>query len=337
MILKMRAIKTYLLLGIIFISVIIAFLPTVSGAPFDRLNKAYALYSQIQVDYDKHATEEPFLPIDMVQEIPLTVNYRVVGVYADQITPVYVEDGIYNYIYLYVEETPEWCTVSLMPSFLIMPALSDWTSINSSLIVKVNENALAYSEGTIKLRIEVDKMGAVNGGTFYQDIPFKPGYLPFLKVNALNGETALIGPGDTATFNIGVENLGNGKTQIESRIFALPKGWTATITSNAILESGISERFQKKTIRLVIKPPIDFGYHNDREIITVAITPSFFENISLAGEEYQLSFIVQSRGFSTPGFEILLVITAVAIVLIVGKHQTMKKRTANKEMGWEKR
>lgn len=329
----MRAIKTYLLLGIIFISVIIAFLPTVSGAPFDRLNKAYALYSQIQVDYDKHATEEPFLPVDMVQEIPLTVNYRVAGVYADQITPVYVEDGNYNYIHLYVEETPEWCTVSLMPSFLIMPALSDWNSVNSSLIVKVNENALAYSEGTIKLRIEVEKMGAINGGTFYQDIPFKPGYLPFLKINALNGATALIGPEDIATFDIEVENLGNAKTQVESRILALPKGWTATITSNAILESTASEQSKKDTdmIQLVVKPPINFGYHNDRESIKVSIIPLYFDNNSLAGEEYQLSFIVQSRGFSIPSFEFPIIIVAVMMFFFFRKQSINKKTTVYRE------
>lgn len=60
-------------------------------------------------------------------------------------------------------------------------------------------------------------------------------------------------------------------------------------------------------------------------MIRISITPSYFDNESLKGEEYLLSFIVQSRGFSTPGFESVLVIFAFIVMTFIVKKQRRKK------------
>ncbi|EMR73475.1 hypothetical protein MCGE09_00624, partial [Thaumarchaeota archaeon SCGC AB-539-E09] len=83
----------------------------------------------------------------------------------------------------------------------------------------------------------------------------------------------------------------------------------------------------KSTVQLVVQPPYSFGYHNEREVIQVSMTPSYYADPTLKGQEYVLSFVVQSRGFSTPGFEAIFVIIAmIGMTLIFKKQQVIGRK-----------
>jgi hypothetical protein len=70
-----------------------------------------------------------------------------------------------------------------------------------------------------------------------------------------------------------------------------------------------------RTAYLVIKPPKNFGYHNDEKTITISMQPVKYDDYSKKGEITYATFLVESRGFSTPGFESIAFIGALAVVL----------------------
>jgi hypothetical protein len=321
MIRAIRIISVIGILSLLLVGVFASCTPNVTAGPLKDL---YTCQSEVKIYYDDEIAKSPLLPVNMTKKIPIEIDYRIIGLYADVVGSTYAStNDPVNYIYLYVEKTPDWCTATVIPSLLTTSPLADWQKHNAILIVQVNENAYAFAEGKITLRIETAKMNAIKPGTFYQNITFVPGYLSSLRLNVPD-TIKLIAPGDLANFNIDMENLGNADTQVTCNVLDLPKGWTAAITSTTIGSKVVGNN-PKKTIRLVVQSPYGFGYHNDQKIIKVSIKPSYVSNESLVGEEYFLSFAVQSRGFSTPGFESAFVLFAlVVVVLILNKRQKMR-------------
>jgi hypothetical protein len=327
-----RAVRIISIVGIIsllLVSIFASCIPKIAAGPIVDL---YSCNSEVRINYDKDIAKSPLLPVNMTKEIPIEINYRIVGLYADVVGSTYASNTIdpVNYIYLYVEKTPEWCTATVTPSVITTSPLADWQKHNAVLIVQVNENAYAFAEGKIALRIETAKMNVIKPGTFYQNITFIPGYLPSLRIN-MPSATKFIGPGDKAEFNIEIENLGNADTLITCHVLDLPKGWIVGDIST-VVGSKTAGNDPKKIITLGVISPYGFGYHNDKELIRVLIKPSYVENMSLVGNDYYLSFVVQSRGFSTPGFEAAFVLIAlVVVILLLNKRQKMK-RTANSKI-----
>jgi len=149
------------------------------------------------------------------------------------------------------------------------------------------------------------------------DVRVTPNYAALISIEEPKGNYKEIGPLDTADFDIKVTNLGNAPTEVTFEVINLPKGWSASIMEALTLGSAVAggEDGSVKTATLRIKPPYSFGYHNDRQTIQVRVTPTYYRDASLIGKVYTLDFTVQSRGFSTPGFEGALVFIAMMIFL----------------------
>jgi len=310
---------------ILLCSVYSVLIPSAS-AGFPLLSKVYECNNIVELEYDDNATQNPFLPVDRILNIPVDVKYKITGMYAEVVAEMY-QERYNNFIYLYIDETPEWCSASFLPSILVVPLTASFESHAANIVVQVNENAQAYAIGTIRVRVEIDKLGAVGNTTIYQDIPFRPGYLPNLGVTTQKN-LKLIGPQDTAKFDIELENLGNADTNVECKIVDKPAGWIITIDSDTIIGTGDNPT---KTVYLNVKPPYEFGYHDEREVITVSITPSYFNDESLTGEEFFVSFIVQSRGFSTPGFEAIIVFFSLFTMIFLTQRLTQRKKQNSKK------
>ncbi len=323
-----KSISIGLITLVLSLSIFVVSTPTTLAGPLD---KVYECQYVLNVEHDRVAAEAPFLPIDMTIDIPLIINLRVIGIYAEIMMPDYKPPAI---IFLYVNHTPSWCTATISPYFLTISTEADWVSHNATLHIKVDENALAFQDGNVELEIKIGGLGAILGRTFYVSIPFRPGYLPLLKINT-DATNRLIEPLDTANFDIGLENLGNAKTNVTCRVLDMPEEWEISIDPNTIVGTRNLGDNPKKTIILIVRPPYGLGYHQDREVIQISIVPSYYGDSQLEGQEYLLSFIVQSRGFSTPGFEGIFVIFAlIGMVLIAKKrHKTSKYSKTSKERG----
>jgi hypothetical protein len=114
-------------------------------------------------------------------------------------------------------------------------------------------------------------------------------------------------------------------------IFSIPEGWYVDINPSVTIGQYQGDNY-KIILNLVVKPPVNFGYHEDREEIKISITPSSFHNSSFKGENYELSFFVYSRGFSTPGFEgIFLIFGIIIIIFIFRKNRTIFTKNKSKD------
>jgi hypothetical protein len=326
---NLRTAKMVLITGILLFSLFTVVMPAISTAgPIKNWLKdnAYVCYVKGTIDYDKNAAQDPILPLTMIKTIPLTVNTTISGYFSQDILPYYETSKTRLFADIYVVKAPEWCTASVVPSKFTIPiSLNNIAPANFTLNIGIKENAPAIFDGMVTVKSTIRGIGAIKTGIFYQNITFTPGYLPFLKIDVSKDTFELIGPGDTANFDIEIENLGNAKTNVTCNVLDVPEGWTAYIEPTTLIGSRTSDDNPKKTLQLVVKPPYGFGYHDEREVIRISITPSYFDNESLKGEEYFLSFIVQSRGFSTPGFESVLVIFAFIGMTFIVKKQRRKK------------
>lgn len=320
-----RTAKSVVVIGILLVGIFAVFIPSTSAGILDRLAEAYTVYSEVKIEYDKDAASDPVLPLEMVKDIPVTISLRVTGYFAEDLLHYY--EGTNLFIDLDVNETPEWCTASILPRKLVIPASVIWSTNNATLSVMINEDAPAFSEELIKVKVKVGKLGAIQGGEFFQDIRFIPGYLPVLRLNVPESTCELVGPDDVANFDIEIENLGNAMTEVACRVIDVPKGWNASIASSATIGSRTSGNNIKRTLQLSVKPPHGFGYHEEREIIEVSITPSYYGNSSLTGKEHLLYFVVQSRGLYMPGFEAVFVIFALIGVVLIFKNRQRRKKT----------
>ena len=321
--LRKTKIITRLLVLLLLSSIITGSLPSSSAGIVDRLDKAYALKSQLKIVYDESAASDSILPFDMIKTIPVSINYRVDGLYEDDLVPLI--ENIEIFIQLFVVETPEWCDATISPSYISVYPKTDWNSNNATLRVKVYDTARPDSLGKIAIKAKVQGFGAVKGGLFQENVSFTPGYLPLIKITANSETHKEVTPGEPANFVLELENLGNGITYVDTEVLNPPKDWTIGIESNILLNSKLISDDTKETTMISIVPPSDFGYHYETQIINIAFTPTYFKNASINGSEHIVSFIVKSRGFSAPGFEsglfFLVIILLTAFIIAKKKYK----------------
>jgi len=132
-----------------------------------------------------------------------------------------------------------------------------------------------------------------------------------------------IGPMDTAVFPIEVTNLGNARTKVYFEVDSVPEGWIAVVTDDIIIDEGEGS---KGTAYLMVRPPKNFGYHDDDASIRVKMTPARAEDTSNIGNSEYVTVIVESRGFSIIGLEAILPIIIVVILLVAIAIWYLKKK-----------
>jgi len=325
--------KKIFMLCIILIIISVLF-PSYSSAPFDNaLKEVYEANYNLDVVVDEKAANQPFLPVDMVIEIPVTLKLEFTGRYEEVMDKFYTSTALLE---LSVNNTPGWATATVTPKDTSIETSKEPVDKNISVFIKVDEDANPSRKGIVQLKILVKKLGAINELVLDKDIPFTVGYFPMLDINP-DKNVEKISPMEKTTFTIDIKNLGNAKTKVNCKIIDVPKDWTANITENLILGTRALNEENKDKLFLTVKPPYGFGYHNEREIIKVRVTPIYYGNDSIVGDEYILSFVVQNKGFSTPGFEISSLFFVIFIVsLILCKKFRRKDESKHSNRGEKK-
>jgi len=315
-----RTVKASIVMGILLISVFVAFMPSSSAGIIKSS-------SNLKLEYDASALEENVQPLGGPRPVTINVGYLVSGIFAKQAVD-FLAGRVPPMIELSVEETPSYATAWVEPNVVSPDMGTSWSTASATLWVSFKENVPARAEVTIKVKMHARSIPGilfeVTEATSYGDVSFTPGYLPIISVTTVTGNFKEISPGQTATFDIELENLGNAKTVVDFRILDIPKDWSPNIQSRVTLGAGVLGEDPKTTVQLVIQPPYGFGYHNDRETIRVEITPSYYGDPGapdVTGLPQIETFTVQSRGFSTPGFEAVF-----ALFALIGVAFIVKKR-----------
>jgi len=314
---KKLFLKTIVTLTLFFILFTI-FSPLSTAAPLD---KHYKCEPEFLITWDEEDVNEPISPYSAPIKIPIKIQVKIRGVLQHIVSPLY--KGNKFIIELYIDETPDWSKVTVNPPLLLIPVNEDWESANATVSITLDRNSPAFERTKIKIRIVSRRMGnsatVIPADNITLEIPFTVGYVPLLAINELEGNNKVINPDEVANFPIEVFNLGNGKTDIKIDILYIPEGWQVETISEISLGVKYLGDNYKKTLNLAIKPSYNFGYHEDREVIKISITPYSNRYSNLSGESHILSFSVHSMGFSTPGFESLLTVFSIIIVVSILK------------------
>jgi len=314
---KFQRIKIFIIFTIMLLSPLFVFCPIASSLPLDPIYECEPIFV---VDYNKTLLQEPITPLAEARVIPIQIKVRIAGPAVD-IVVKYTNADIY--LRPSIEEVPEGCHASVNPPLLKVPLSTElsteFVSFNATVSIVVDQKLPALTEEHIIIRLKSDRLGAsatvVKAANITQIVPFTIGYYPQLDVTYPDGNVKDIRPDETVSFPVKIHNLANGNTEVTFEVTDMPKGWIAEIITSTTLGTDVLGGNSNKTIYLKIKPPMDFGYHEDRGIIRVSLTPSYYNNPKFKGEPLDLYFIVQSRGFSTPGFEIITLLFAFIFVL----------------------
>ncbi|MBN1281321.1 MAG: hypothetical protein JXA00_06705 [Candidatus Thermoplasmatota archaeon] len=279
------------------------------------------LNSNINISWENNTTK-PVIPREEIKQLNLTVEYKVDygNPFATGAMDVYggKSSAIIN---LEITDHSPWCFAALSLTTLLVPITTGVTSFPVRLNVHLGEEAPAFGEGSVTIRAHSGKLGIIGPFDKQFTLEFIAGYLPRISANLPRGTTKNIGPMGTAEFLIDITNLGNARTTVFFAIENLSGRWKAVINDDVTLnENGQS------TVTLTILPPRDVGYHDERQSFLIKMTPARAEDLTNIGYPSYLTVVVQSRGFSTPGFEGFLFISALAIVLLsVGLIRKKKK------------
>jgi hypothetical protein len=304
---KFKALTTSMVTGIILISVIIAVSPTISAGPL------FNLQSVLDVTWKGNETQQPVVPRGELRQLDLVIKHRVTrGVLGQFLLNLY--KGQQVMIDLQIVEVPSWCTATLsMGTVAMIVDPNAYDEKTTVLSLQVDDDAPAYGLGYVRIRATAKKVGLINSFEKEFTLNFIPDYKPLIQPSLPDSNTKLIGPMDTASFRINVQNLGNARTKVKLSVVDVPEGWTAIVTDEIILEEGAGST---NTAYLVVKPPKGFGYHYEEKTITISMLPVKADDETKVGALTYATFLVESRGFSTPGFEMISFIGAFALVMV---------------------
>ncbi|MEA2055825.1 MAG: PGF-CTERM sorting domain-containing protein [Candidatus Thermoplasmatota archaeon] len=317
---RLRPVKATIVMGILLFSIFVACMPS-STAGILPCNP------YLKLEYDASKIEGDIMPLGGASSIPINVGYELASIFADQAVK-WLGGKVVPSIELSVEGAPDYCTAWVEPN-VVYPELSkNWKFAQANVWVSFKESAPARSEVKLRIRMHsneiTDIFFKIPEVTNYAEISFTPGYLPIISVTP-QGNFKEISPGEVATFDINLENLGNAKTEVTFRVLNFPEGWSPNIISSTTLGTGVLGENAKSTIQLIVQPPYNFGYHNDRETIQIEIVPSYYGDPAMVGRTYTEMFTIQSRGFSTPGFEAIFAVFALAGIALIVKKRRQEK------------
>ena len=312
---RFKTMKSSIVVGVLLVSIFAAIIPTSSAGLILNLS------SIVNVDWGNETLDKPLVPLGEARNLDLEVTYGVTsGAFLSQAFLTLFIGRQVN-IKLEVTEKPDWCTATLKSDTITTAVKSEETKLKTTLTLRVDENAPAFGAGYVKITASVPRIGAIDGYSQVFNLDFTPSYLPMINAQSLEGNSKTIGPMDTAVFPIEVENMGKARTTVFFTIDNVPEGWIAVVTDDITLDA---DKGSTGIAYLTIKPPKGFGYHNDDQSIKVTMTPARAEQLENQGESKTVTVIIESRGFSTPGFESLLFIGALLAVVLILKLKKKK-------------
>lgn len=315
---KVRALAIIFMILLIFNS----FIVLSSSVKANNDSHPFRIEPLVEIDYDQEIARDPLLPINKTKEIPIFLNLTLEGYYIDEMID-YLVGNNKLFTDLRVVDSPDYCEAAITPRKTQLFIEKGGYVGNASLSLVINKTGHALTRGLVLIEVVTRPAGTIVGKNFTKEIEFIPGYLPFLEFET-DSKTKKVTPNEIAEFNINIKNSGNAITNVSFEILDKPKDWIVEIPKNIELE-------EESDILMSVRGPKSFGHHNDRESITMKVVPSHYKNLSLKGKDYYLNFIVQSKGFSTPGFESLLFLFAFIFITLIFKIK--KKKSIRKEGG----
>jgi len=320
----LRTVKASLIMGILLVSAIAVF-----SAPASAKFITYPSLITIEITPESiEALQEP-VDIESVLIVQLKIGYSVSvpewALTSGMVGRLWLFGSFIMYpqlIHLEIEGKPEWADIALaVPDVYIKEYSNSPVYTTADLMITPYFDAPAVPK-SITIKATAGSIGRITGVEFHRTLPFEPDYIPLISIEP-EKPTRQVGPRDPINFKINIRNMGNKETLVKGEILDAPEEWAALISPTQLpLSPG-----ETASVTVSMTAPYNFGWHNELRTFTVEFIPekSPPSTPPLTGSPHRVQLRINSIGFSTPGFEMILVFMAVLIFTIVSKNKLMKK------------
>ena len=328
MVKNLKAIKSSLIIGILLVSIFVILIPS-SSVGLGLFNAE----PDVVMSADTNSTDVHFKPVGGYYNVPLEIKYSILATFPNIIVTAFNErqNAI---IHLSVEPMQDWFTCTLSHNSVRTDITTKYEPVEEKVTVRINldERAPARGSGEVRVTARVDTQKSLGceiaGKTFEYTFPFTPKYLPVISVESSNTFVD-IGPMETAEIEVVLRNLGNARTTVNIDILNIPEGWAVGAPAQVTIGSSTLDEDPTTTVNIQIQPPYGFGYHDDRMPIQIEFTPSFYlepGQPEASGAPIKETFNIQSRGFSTPGFEMIFVLIGLIVIAFIIRFEKLRKK-----------
>ena len=206
----------------------------------------------------------------------------------------------------------EIMTNNFSKEFVTYPPKRNFFQFTSSLIISPLEEAPAqvYSIG---LEVICKEKGMINEAVFREDITFTPTFIPKIQIEQ-ERPVRIVSPLDAVNFKIAVTNTANKKVRVTPNLAIMDSKWNPAI--NPSFHDIVSG--EQKDFFFSIYAPYDFGWYDDTKSFQMNFTAEAFplSEGNEVGGPYQVTLTVNNHGFSTPGFEFLIMLLSLLVIII---------------------
>ena len=304
---KERLINTLIILLLLF--------SIFAVSSFSSSAQVIRVASNVDVTWSDEQTEKPVIPRNEVRSLNLSIKYWIDwgGDLSRGVFDGYIDAANALVLLTIVDHSP-WVSAALEVDTVPIRIPAGIGEGTNHLYMQLSDDAPAYGEGFITIEAHVRNMQLIESITKEFTLDFIAAYFPRIAVNLPETNTKQISPMESAVFPIEIENLGNARTRVFLDVNRVAEGWTVAVTDDVALDEGEGS---KATAYLPIKPPKGIGYHYDEGVFQVILTPARAENLLDTGDSLIQTFIIQSEGFSTPGFEFIPLLGALIVVFLL--------------------
>lgn len=337
MVKSLKTVKTSIVIGVILIGLFVAMVPSSSA---QGLNLGiFAFKPVLSINIDNPEDTAGIIPANPDGKVvKVTVFYQINGLLAQLAAPRLDNAGD-AHISVILGDYPSYCNVYLLTQDLFIPISHEQQSSAVPINMRVTflENAPLLAQVDIPLILTATVQPAfpfrVEDITVTKVVSVSAAYVPI--IDAVPQVTQKeVAPGDIAEFKIDIENKGNAETEFVFDLTEVPDGWTASIISQTKISSAALGGNSKKTVTLQVRPPYQFGYHDEEKQITVRITGFYYADTSAgtntSSRPIDIRVLVRDRGFSfQPGWEmaviVIFIIALIVIIFFIKKDSFFKK------------
>jgi hypothetical protein len=329
---SLKTIKASMIMGVIIVSLFVAMVPTISAQGLG----IFSFRPVLSINIDNPEDTSGIIPADPDGKVVrVTVLYQINGLLA-QIAAPRLNNAGDAHISVTLGEYPDYCNIYLLTQDLFIDISHEQTPSDYPIQLRITflENAPLLAVVNVPLILKAEVQPAfpyrVEDIEVTKTISVSAAYVPI--IDAVPQQTQReVAPGDIAEFKIDLENKGNAETQFVFDLSEVPEGWTASIISQAKISSAAVGGNAKKTVSLQVRPPYQFGYHDEEKQITVTVTGYYYADASgtnTSSRPIDIRVLVRNRGFSfQPGWEMaVIVVVIIALILLFLMRKTIFKK-----------
>jgi hypothetical protein len=322
----LKTIKTALVMGILLVSVFVAFavvFPNSNTASAADKAIAYPAYIDISISDESLARLNEPIGVEEVLSINVDIKYTVAvpkGTFDSTLLRLWVFNSFIVFpqmIHLEIVDSPDWATVYFSSPDLQIDFEEGGATMSTTLVVVPLIDATA-EPADLLIKATAGPRGRIEKAERFYTIPYEPGYIPLIYIT-VDKPTREASPRENLNFKMTIENKGNKETIVKVKIIDAPSDWAPLLSSSSIPISAKG----KEEVTFSVVTPYNFGWHNELRSFTIEFTPEKYppSSVKVAGTPEQVQVRVNSVGFSVPGFELVGLVIAIGIVVLIARRK----------------